>query len=390
MAPVDAAPVATNGSRREGAAPPLPQEPASRKRKADAEAGAIVPAQPARPERPEDDASFPFVDLVKVGQGTYGSVYRATRRPGMRRAHQGAPGERVALKRLLHHDDDWGFSITSLRERHILQMLKHDNLVRLYEVYATSARSPDVYFVFEFLELDLEIIIQSPAVRALDGPRVKSLMQQLLEGVHYMHKNQIMHRDLKPSNLLVGVRGDLKVCDFGLARSYKPGAAYTNPVITLNYRPPEVLLGCRHYGLWIDMWSVGTIFGELLTRKLCILGRDDASYLENVWQLCGTPVDDDWRDAKRLCPKWTDASRAPRRRTLQDRFATQHAAAAPLLDKLLQLNPTKRAKAVEALDDKYFWEGDEPLPKGDRALPWDANTVRAARDDHQRRLRCGH
>ena len=211
-------------------------------------------------------------------------------------------------------------------------------------------------------------------------------MQQLLEGVSYMHKNQIMHRDLKPSNLLVNRKGDLKICDFGLARGYKPNRCYTSPVITLNYRPPELLLGCRKYGLGVDIWSCGAIFGELLTRKIVIPGRDEPEYLENLWHFCGAPSERDWPEAlqhdNRLCPGWrehcadtaTGAERhATKKRKVLETFG-MHEHAAPLIDLLFSLSPARRVTANAALDNDYFWEGERPLPQGDRALPWDVHT----------------
>merc|ERR1719502_972409 len=126
-------------------------------------------------------------------------------------------------------------------------------------------------------------------------------MQQLLEGVSYLHVNKVIHRDLKPSNLLIGHAGLLKICDFGLARSWTPGRHYTNPVITLNYRPPELLLGNSKYDLSVDIWSVGCIFGELLVRKMVLPGRTDAQQLQLTWELCGSPTPQTWRDGPEKC-----------------------------------------------------------------------------------------
>ncbi|KAH8061046.1 cyclin-dependent protein serine/threonine kinase [Aureococcus anophagefferens] len=367
-----------------------------------------APAAPPRGQRPKEPP-FPFTDLVTVGKGTYGEVYKA--RPGPER--RSAQGDIVALKKLVQRHDDWGFPITSLREHRILLRLRHPNLVRpasprsfrasragerrsnpgaavrpprrqvtLHEIYTpTPCYASAVYMVFEYLELDLEILIQSPIVKSIDEARVKSVMQQLLEGVHFMHKNNVMHRDLKPSNLLVNRRGDVKICDFGLARSYKPGHAYTGTVITLNYRPPELCLGCRHYGPPVDVWSVGAIFAELLGREIAIRrGEDD--YLQNVYAVCGTPSEADWPEAKRVCPKWREACAPP--------LAAGDPGASPARPR----EPYKRALADNVAQggagDDYFWEGDEPLPPGARALPWDVDSVRAARDDQLRSRKRGH
>lgn len=272
----------------------------------------------------------------------------------------------------------------------------------LYEVYTPSPsfRSA-VFFVFEYIELDLEIVIQSPVVRDLPEARVKSIMQQLLEGVYFMHRNKVMHRDLKPSNCLVNRRGDVKICDFGLARSYKAGHAYSLPVVTLNYRPPELVLGCRHYGPEIDIWSVGAIFGELLGRELAVDGRAEADYLQNVYKLCGAPTEAEWPEARRICPHWraacggdaepkakalgfAAAPAAPTARRVRDAYGAKSPLGAGLLDRCLALAPAKRVTAKLALDDDYFWEGDPPLEADDRSLPWDADLVRSARADQRR------
>ncbi|KAH8067439.1 cyclin-dependent protein serine/threonine kinase [Aureococcus anophagefferens] len=302
-------------TRRWRGAPSISRSPGSGPPRKRDRPGA-APAAPPRGQRPKEPP-FPFTDLVTVGKGTYGEVYKA--RPGPER--RSAQGDIVALKKLVQRHDDWGFPITSLREHRILLRLRHPNLVTLHEIYTpTPCYASAVYMVFEYLELDLEILIQSPIVKSIDEARVKSVMQQLLEGVHFMHKNNVMHRDLKPSNLLVNRRGDVKICDFGLARSYKPGHAYTGTVITLNYRPPELCLGCRHYGPPVDVWSVGAIFAELLGREIAIPGRGEDDYLQNVYAVCGTPSEADWpgrsasapsgaRPARRRSPQATRARR---------------------------------------------------------------------------------
>jgi len=211
-----------------------------------------------------------------------------------------------------------------------------------------------------------------------------------------------MHRDLKPSNCLVNKRGDVKICDFGLARSYKPGHAYSLPVVTLNYRPPELVLGCRHYGPPIDVWSVGAIFAELLEREIVVSGRAEADYLQNLYALCGTPREGDWPEARKVCKFWREACGArgvsenshappfpmaasqPRRRAILDRFSPKSALGAKLLDRLLALSPVRRVTAKDALDDDYFWEGAPPPAAGGRDLPWDVELVRASRDDTNR------
>lgn len=132
-----------------------------------------------------------------------------------------------------------------------------------------------MYLVFEYLDHDLAGLLDTERAR-ISRMHVKCYMKQLLEGVAYMHKNKILHRDIKASNLLLDNQGHLKIGDWGLARSWNENKiGYTNKVITLWYRPPELLLGEVNYGPAIDMWSVGCIFAELLFGSPILPGRDE-------------------------------------------------------------------------------------------------------------------
>eukprot|EP00957_Ditylum_brightwellii_P102582 7818458-Ditylum_brightwellii.AAC.1 len=148
--------------------------------------------------------------------------------------------------------------------------------------------------VFEYLEFDLTGILESPDIR-LTQDHVKSWSQQLLNGVHYMHTNKVIHRDLKASNILVNKRGELKIADWGLARSWNSEMKrLTNRVITLWYRPTELLLGCVEYTPKIDMWSVGCIIAELFRRSGFLKGANEASQLNLIFQIAGHPTEEDW------------------------------------------------------------------------------------------------
>lgn len=93
-------------------------------------------------------------------------------------------------------------------------------------------------------------------------------MYQLLKGIDYCHSHRVLHRDLKPQNLLIDKKGDLKLADFGLARAIGiPVRTYTHEVVTLWYRAPEILLGAKQYSTPVDIWSVGCIFAELVTKR---------------------------------------------------------------------------------------------------------------------------
>lgn len=112
--------------------------------------------------------------------------------------------------------------------------------------------------VLEYMDHDLSGILTHPNFK-FDPAHAKSLVKQMLEGLAYLHQNGILHRDIKGSNLLLNNQGELKIADFGLARIFQKNTTndYTNRVITLWYRPPELLLGATAYGPAVDIWSVG-------------------------------------------------------------------------------------------------------------------------------------
>lgn len=110
--------------------------------------------------------------------------------------------------------------------------------------------------------------------------QVKCYMKQLLSGLEHCHNRGILHRDIKSSNLLLSKEGILKIADFGLATSYDPEnmQPMTSQVVTLWYRPPELLLGATYYGVGVDLWSVGCILAELLTGEPIFPGRTEVLF----------------------------------------------------------------------------------------------------------------
>jgi len=297
----------------------------------------------------------------QVGQGTYGSVFVAKDKQ---------TAEIVALKRINTEQEENGFPITALREVKILKALNHPNIVNLKEIVTSKERGAfpkNVFMVFEYLEYDLTGVLETPEIR-LTQDHVKSWSQQLLNGMHYMHTNKVLHRDLKASNLLVSRNGELKIADWGLARSYSSDTKrLTNKVITLWYRPPELLLGMMDYSSKIDMWSAGCIIAEMFRRKGFLRGANEATQLDLIFQTCGHPTEEDWPDIRKRCRLWKrfepkpGETRRPNRlaQALRDKlphpkWMTDNAV--QLLVKLMELNPDKRWSAVQALDAEYFFE----------------------------------
>jgi cyclin-dependent kinase len=196
-----------------------------------------------------------YQKMDKVGEGTYGVVYKAKDR---------VTGEIIALKKIRLEAEDEGIPSTAIREISLLKELQHPNIVRLYDVVHTERK---LTLVFEFLDQDLKKYLDV-CDSGLGVPILKSFLFQLLTGVAYCHHHRVLHRDLKPPNLLINREGQLKLADFGLARAFGiPVRSYTHEVVTLWYRAPDVLLGSRKYSTPVDIWSVGCIFAEMANGR---------------------------------------------------------------------------------------------------------------------------
>lgn len=184
--------------------------------------------------------------LGVCGEGTYGVVEKARNKD---------TGEIVALKRIKLESEDEGIPSTTIREIALLKELQHPNIVSLQDIIHDNA---ELILVFEFLDEDLHHILKANNWEGLEMPILKSFLKQLLDGIAYCHKNKVLHRDLKPQNLLVNKDGVLKLADFGLARAFGiPVKNYTHNVVTLWYRPPDVLMESKVYSTQIDIWSIG-------------------------------------------------------------------------------------------------------------------------------------
>ncbi|KAI5928744.1 kinase-like domain-containing protein [Camillea tinctor] len=307
--------------------------------------------------------------LNDIEEGAYGWVARGK---------EIKTGKVVALKRLKLDDGNSGAGLpeTGLREIQILKDCSHRNIVTLREVVTSGGpqRIENVFLVLDFLEHDLKSILEDMPEPFL-ASEVKTLLRQLASGLSYLHDRWILHRDLKTSNLLLNNRGCLKIADFGMARYVgdPPPARLTQLVVTLWYRSPELLLGTETYGPAVDMWSVGCIFGELLTREPLLQGRNEVDELTRIFELCGVPTDESWPGFRRLPnarslrlpPK--SASSVASGSVIRARFPLLTSAGCALLDGLLALDPTRRPTARQMLAHEYF--AQDPKPKQEAMFP---------------------
>ncbi|KCV72401.1 CMGC/CDK/CDC2 protein kinase [Fonticula alba] len=280
--------------------------------------------------------------IDKIGEGTYGVVYKA---------EEIATQTIVAMKKIRLDNEDEGVPSTAIREISVLRELQHKSIIGLKDVIQHESK---VYLVFEYMERDLRRYIEATRHLPLDMALVKSYVFQILDGLNYCHQRRILHRDLKPHNLLIDTIGNIKLADFGLARVFGvPIRAYTHEVVTLWYRAPEILLGSRQYSTPVDVWSVGCIMAEMVTRRPLFPGDSEIDEIFKIFQRLGTPTEEVWPEVVRLpdyqncIPKWPAQD-------LAEAVPGLDPVGLDLLKQMLIYDPANRISCKRALVHPWF------------------------------------
>ncbi|VDO10976.1 unnamed protein product [Rodentolepis nana] len=292
-----------------------------------------------------------YFRLEKIGEGTYGVVYKCRCRKS---------NTLKAMKRIKLENFDDGIPATALREIALLKEVAHPNIVNLERIVMDRGR---LFLIFEFLTFDLRKYIEKQPNRLISNKLMQSFMYQMLQGLLYCHARRIIHRDLKPQNVLVDVeRNVVKLADFGLAKSLGyPPRKMTHEIVTLWYRAPEIMFGEDYYCAGVDMWAMGCIFAELAAGDPIFRGDSEIDQLFKIFKILGVPTEETWPGITRLrdynpiiYPEW-HSFRIYDIAEFQGRLNED---GFDLLSKMLLYDPVKRISAQEALLHPYFSDFD--------------------------------
>ncbi|KAJ3297218.1 Pkinase-domain-containing protein [Rhizoclosmatium globosum] len=307
-------------------------------------------AQQQTAAQPAAGSNERYLRLEKLGEGTYATVYKGKNR---------ITNDIVALKEI-HLDPEEGAPSTAIREISLMKELRQNNIVRLYDVIHNDKT---LTLVFEYMDQDLKKFMDTQGSHgALQPALCKTFLFQLLKGIAFCHENRVLHRDLKPQNLLINSKMELKIADFGLARAFGiPVNTFSNEVVTLWYRAPDVLLGSRNYSTSIDIWSAGCIMAEIYSGKPLFPGKTNEDQLMRIFKLLGTPTDQTWPHVSEM-PEYKKTFPYYPPQSLAAKLPVIEPVGLDLLTRMIQYQPQLRISAKEAMNHAYFV--DVVLPGG--------------------------
>mmetsp|Transcript_62258 Transcript_62258/g.148585 ORF Transcript_62258/g.148585 Transcript_62258/m.148585 type:complete len:411 (+) Transcript_62258:101-1333(+) len=300
--------------------------------------------------------------LELIGQGAYGVVCAA---------RDESLQDDVAIKKIENVFEHITFTKRTLREMRILRHLQHENVCNVYNIFTPGTKYDfqDIYVVSGLMETNLALILKTS--QEVSEEHCKFFLYQIFRGMKYVHSAQVIHRDLKPRNLLVNGNCDLRICDFGLARvKFKDESFLLSPmteyVCTRWYRAPEVLCGWMYYTEAIDVWSIGCIFAEMLTRKALFPGNNTGHQVDLIIGLLGSPTQEELRRVgNEKCRKFIADLPYSRGCNFYDAFGGADPLGIDLLYKTLKFDPDRRISVEVALHHTFLEDlacpEDEPI-----------------------------
>ncbi|KAL4064949.1 kinase-like domain-containing protein [Scleroderma yunnanense] len=324
-------------------------------------AGPSIPRPKSQKQIPKFDIGPEYDILHSLGEGAYGTVAAALHKPS---------GRQVAVKKILPFDHTL-FCLRTLRELKLLKFFSetcvNENIISILDIVKPPSLEDfkEVYFIQELMQTDLHRVIRT---QPLSDDHCQYFVYQTLRALKSIHSADIVHRDLKPANLLLNANCDLKVCDFGLARSVKSTTPagkevglMTEYVATRWYRAPEIMLSFKMYTKAVDMWAVGCILAELLTGRPLFPGRDYGHQLDLILDVIGTPtLDEFYSITSRRSRDYIRALPIRKRRSFTMLFPKASQEAIDFLQKTLTFDQRKRMTVDEALAHPYLETYHDP------------------------------
>nr|POE51661.1 serine/threonine-protein kinase crk1 [Quercus suber] len=365
----------------------VPPEPPLKRQKVNGESRPIdtnaettLPPTADLAEQLDHEERSKYVKGKKLGSGQYADVFSA---------HLVSdPSKLVAIKKIKVGPEwaDFGISFDSLREIRFLQELDHPNIIKMHAVFSTNTQN---------LNLVLEQLPQGDMLKLINDTSVsytpadiKAWMLMLCRAVWFCHANYVLHRDIKPNNLLIAADGEIKLADFGLARSFAdPFAEMTYNTITLWYRPPELFYQSRYYGGAVDVWSVGCVFAEFIQRRPLFqaIPESELRMVQLISEGVGTPTEDNWPGVSKLrgyiAP--TEITPVHSKAHWLSHFRSIGDNGVDLLMKMLTLDPRHRPTAEGALMHEYWTS--EPRPSKLEHLPKKGGGLEAMGEELRKR-----
>jgi cyclin-dependent kinase 12/13 len=287
---------------------------------------------------------FSFVTLRyeligELGGGTFGKVYKGIK-----------DNRDYAIKKLYRHDN--GIQLTTIREIKSLRNVYHENIINLLEI---NVHEDDIYLVFPYFRFDLTKYLSKNIPNKYETVHI---INQIVAGLAYLHKKEILHRDLKPANILMDFNLNVKIADFGMARNMSQTGMYSPGVVTLWYRAPELILGEKKYGTQIDVWSVGCIAAEILLGYPLFQGNSELKMLESIIYICGTINQRTWPSINEISGLSSfNLPQSPR--NLRKVLKSAYSEIVDIIDKILVVDPNQRICLEEVLDQKIFKSHDK-------------------------------
>ena len=292
-----------------------------------------------------------------VGTGSFGQVYYGVDR---------STGRTVAIKKVLQ-DKRY-----KNRELQIMQMISHPNVVRLLDSYVTGEEYLNI--VMEYVPDTLYRLLkeQQKLKQKLPTALLQVYLYQMMKAFAFLHSLSIVCRDCKPANILIDpLTHRLVICDMGSAKVIMNNEQSVAYICSRFYRAPELIMNTKEYGPEIDMWSVGTVFAEMINLQPLFRGDSNLDQLAQIMEILGSPTRE---QIMAMNPEFIDMRFPAMRKSskaLHKILRTDSSQAANLLVDLLEYHPRKRLTAQQALSHPFFYDlkqiqvlpGNKPLPE---------------------------